>query len=72
MTQPEITWTIPLDRANTILSIVAQRPFAEVAEIIGDLQRQAQPQIQQFQREHPQQVFQPPGPRPNGSTELAS
>jgi hypothetical protein len=54
--EPEITWTLPMDQANTILSVLAQQPFERVAELIVELRNQAQAQIQLYQQQH-----QPPG-----------
>ena len=50
---PEITWTVTIDRANVILSIIAKRPFEEIADIIMDLRTQAAPQIQKLQQALP-------------------
>lgn len=70
--EPEITWTIHMDQANTILSVLAQQPFERVAELIVDLRNQAQAQLQSFQQQN-NTAGMTPLPRksllPNGASE---
>lgn len=40
-----VTITLPTEAWNAILSVLGTRPFAEVAQLITEIQRQAQPQI---------------------------
>lgn len=47
--QPEITWTVSMDKANMILSIIAKQPFEVVADLIVELRNQAQSQLQMQQ-----------------------
>lgn len=48
--EPEITWTVPLERANMILSILAKQPFEIISPVMDDLRQQAQSQIQRLQQ----------------------
>lgn len=50
-TEPEITWTISLPKANLMLAIMAKQPFEQVADLIIELRNQAQAQIQLFQQQ---------------------
>ena len=50
MRQPEITWVLPMDQANTILNILGKQPYETIADLIMNLRMQAQPQVEQFQR----------------------
>lgn len=47
MEQQNITLELTVQEVNTILGALAQRPFAEVANIFGKVQQQAQGQVQQ-------------------------
>jgi hypothetical protein len=40
-----VTITLPIDAWNAILNSLGARPFSEVAALITEIQRQAQPQI---------------------------
>ena len=46
MDNKEITFTVPLNEANTILAALAKQPYEIVAGLIGRLQAQAQAQLQ--------------------------
>ena len=39
--------TIPLDYANAVLQYLGNRPYAEVAALIAELQKQVAPQLQE-------------------------
>ena len=54
--EPEITWTLGMEQANVVLSVLAQQPFERVADLIVELRNQAQAQIQLYQQQQ-----QPPG-----------
>jgi hypothetical protein len=43
---PEITWTLTMLQANQIMGTLAKQPFGEVADLIAELQNQAQSQLQ--------------------------
>ena len=43
---PEIVWTLNMIQANQIMGTLAKQPFGEVAELIAELQKQAQSQLQ--------------------------
>lgn len=43
---PEITWTLTMPQANQIMGTLAKQPFGEVADLIAELQKQAQAQLQ--------------------------
>jgi hypothetical protein len=47
---PEIHWTVSLERANMILTILAKQPFEVISPVMDDLRQQAQNQIQQLQQ----------------------
>jgi hypothetical protein len=71
-TQPDITWVLPLDRANLILTILADRKLSEVIDLFMDLQRQAQSQLQGQGQGQPGMMPGMPVPeraRPNGGME---
>jgi len=65
--EPEITWVVPIDKANMILSIIGQRPFVEVADLINDLRQQAASQMQGGGAIPP--MGEPPRPRANGAVD---
>ena len=47
---PTITWTVTIDQANQMLSVLADRKFNEVADLIVDLRTQAAGQMQAMQQ----------------------
>jgi hypothetical protein len=49
MQEPDITWTMPLSIARTVLSIVAKQPYEQVSGIIRMLEEQGNQQLQQFE-----------------------
>ena len=44
-----ITFTLTIDEANYILGALGQRPFAEVADLIAKLKKDAEDQLQLLQ-----------------------
>lgn len=46
-TEQMITWIVPVEQANVILSIIAKQPYEMVAPLIDDLQTQARSQLPQ-------------------------
>ena len=65
--EPEIVWTVSLERANMILSILAKQSFEIISPIMDDLRSQATAQIQQLQ----QGAALPGMSRPNGEAASA-
>lgn len=63
---PDITWTLtlPFAQAQMVLGVLSQGPFNQVAPIMTELQRQATPQIQAWQRQMqmPAEMMAPPMP----------
>ena len=51
MEQQNITLELTVQEVNTVLGALAQRPFAEVANIFTKVQQQAQGQVQQAPEE---------------------
>ena len=41
----DITITLPVQAWNSILNIIGDRPFKEVAELISEIKRQAEGQV---------------------------
>ena len=69
-TDPQITWTISLDQANLIMSIVSDQKFSLVADLIVTLRQQAATQLQQIQAQQSAQMaaqMPPPLPAPKGN-----
>lgn len=48
------TFDMTQTEAETMLNALAQRPFAEVSQLIGKLQQQAQAQMQAAQQTKPE------------------
>jgi hypothetical protein len=44
----DITITLPVQAWNSILNIIGDRPFKEVAELISEIKRQAESQMPQI------------------------
>lgn len=44
--RPEITWTVTLDQANQILQILGNQNFNKIADLIMNLRRQGEAQVQ--------------------------
>lgn len=44
--RPEITWTLPIDQANLILNLLGNYSFNKIADILVNLRRQGEAQIQ--------------------------
>lgn len=42
----ELKFTLTLDEANLILQALGQQPFVQVHELIGKIQMQSEPQLQ--------------------------
>ena len=51
MEQQPITLELTVQEVNTVLGALAQRPFAEVANLFTKIQQQAQAQVQQAPEE---------------------
>jgi hypothetical protein len=49
--EPEITWTMPLSLARTILSIIAKQPYESVNGIIRMLEEQGNAQLAQLEQQ---------------------
>lgn len=49
MENQNISVTFPVQVWNVIMNALGQRPFAEIADIIGGIREQAGPQIQEAQ-----------------------
>jgi len=49
-TAPDINWTVSLEKANMILSILAKQPFEVISPIMDDLRQQATNQLQMLQQ----------------------
>lgn len=64
--EPEITWTLPLEKANVVLMLIGKQPFEQVADLIMDLRNQAQAQLQSFQQQQAGGFEQPALQRSNG------
>lgn len=71
--EPNINWTISIDKANLILSVLGRQPFDQIADLIVDLRGQAASQLQpppMMPRQQPMMQADPPAqrlvPRPNG------
>jgi len=70
--QPMVTWTLRLEDANTVLSIISKRPFEKVADLLMYLRSTANQQLQEFQQRQqalmqpPPEEAPPPGVKPNG------
>jgi hypothetical protein len=74
---PTITWTINLDQANSVLSILAKGKFNLVADLVMSLRQQASEQVQKMQQQaqaqqqaHEGDVL-PPQPLANGHDKTA-
>jgi hypothetical protein len=52
MEQQTIKLELTAQDVNTVLGALAQRPFAEVANLFTNIQQQAQSQIQQAPADH--------------------
>lgn len=52
-TSPVVTLTLDVNAVNFILELIAQRPYAEVAQLIAGIHQQVQPQLfaQEVQKE---------------------
>jgi hypothetical protein len=64
--KPEIIWKLTVEQANQIMGTLAKRPFDEVADLIAELQKQAQAQLQI----QPQQTAMPSGKRLDGEARV--
>jgi hypothetical protein len=61
--EPEITWTMPLSLARTILSIVAKQPYETVNGIIRMLEDQGNAQLSQLEQQQRGNGAMPDDPR---------
>jgi hypothetical protein len=50
---PNITWELPIEQANVVLSILGKQPFETVADLIMELRNQAGRQLQALQQPGP-------------------
>ena len=55
-TDAQITWTISLDQANLMMSIVSDQKFSLVADLIVTLRQQAATKLQQIQAQQSAQM----------------
>jgi hypothetical protein len=49
MSDPTITWELPMSQANVVLGVLGKQPFEQVADLIVLLRQQAGEQIQRLQ-----------------------
>lgn len=54
MENKEISITLPLQAWNVIMNALGQRPFSEVADLIGIVKKQAEEQLAQIPQQPPQ------------------
>lgn len=63
--EPEITWTVSIEKANMMLAIIGKQPYDQVTELIHELRQQAAVQLAQHQAAH-QAAMAHPAPPANG------